>query len=253
MLACRAPHQDDSAAMFAEAVRCVLRRAVDALYPPQCVVCGRWGAFVCQGCLSRAAAERPFARCGHCDAAWDDDGFCPRCMVLAHLAGVRAVFEFTGVARRIVHQFKYGFVRALAEPMAEAMVRNIDLSAFDAAVPVPVHPARYKWRGFDQAAELATRLPVSPGPGRLRRVRNTRSQVGLSAVERRRNIGGAFVYEGTALQGLRVALVDDVVTSGATVAECANVLLEAGAASVTAVAFARASFETGYPESPIRE
>lgn len=72
-------------------------------------------------------------------------------------------------------------------------------------------------------------------------------------MERRRNIGGAFVYEGSPLRGLRVALVDDVVTSGATVAECANVLLEAGAASVTALAFARASFEPAYADSPIRE
>ncbi|GBD24118.1 hypothetical protein HRbin29_01791 [bacterium HR29] len=239
--------------MAALPVRRMLRLVVDALYPPQCVGCGRWGDFLCPRCLARADAERPQARCGHCDAAWAGEGFCPRCLPLSRLAAVRAAFEFTGVARRAVHQLKYGFTRALAEPMAAAMTARLDLSTYDAAVPVPIHPSRQRWRGFDQAAELARGLPLPPAPGRLRRIRKTRSQVGLSAAERRRNLAGAFVYEGPPLSGLRIALIDDVVTSGATAAECAAVLLDAGAAQVTALAFARASYETSLADAPIRE
>jgi len=239
--------------MTASPVRRLLRIVADALYPPQCVACGRWGEFLCRSCLERADAERPPARCGHCDAAWEGSGFCPRCLALRDLGGVRAAFEFTGVARRAVHQLKYGFTAALAEPMARAMAERLDLTPYDAAVPVPIHPSRRRWRGFDQAEELARRLPLPRAPGRLRRIRKTRSQVGLPAAERRRNLGGAFAYDGPPLDGLRIALVDDVVTSGATAAECAAVLRDAGAAMVTAVAFARASYEAASPDAPIRE
>lgn len=232
--------------------RRLLRLAIDLLYPPQCVGCGRWGTMLCAACLARADAERPASRCANCDAWWEAAGFCPRCLPLRQLDGIRAAFEYTGVARRAVHELKFRFVRALAAPMAAAMAERLALDRFDAVVPVPVHRSRERWRGFNQAAELARRLPLPPVPGRLYRARRTRPQVGLPAAERRRNVAGAFVYEGSPLDGLRLALVDDVVTSGATVDECAAVLREAGAVSVTAVAFARASYRTGSPEEPIR-
>ncbi len=115
----------------------------------------------------------------------------------------------------------------------------------DVVVPVPLHPARLRRRGFNQAWVLATpvarRLQVPIVGSRLRRVRPTASQVALPERDRRRNVRGAFVVVARRpVAGLRVLLVDDVFTTGATVAECARALSAAGAAAVDALTLARA-------------
>lgn len=116
---------------------------------------------------------------------------------------------------------------------------------YDAIVPVPLHIARLRWRGFNQAVLLARplarswRIPLEPLA--LRRSRPTAPQVGLGEVERRRNIAGAFeIRDAAAIRGRRVLLVDDVFTTGATVEECSRVLLKGGALAVDVAVLARA-------------
>lgn len=113
-------------------------------------------------------------------------------------------------------------------------------------VPVPLHPRRRRRRGYNQsellARELARRLPTierTTAPGRLRRVRDTPSQVGLDRFQRRANVAGAFRWEGPSLAGRPVLLVDDVATTGATLQACAAALEAGGAGLVTAVTVAR--------------
>jgi ComF family protein len=156
-----------------------------------------------------------------------------------------AVAEMTGPARQVVHGLKYLGVRPLAAVMAERMATLLATGAFDVAAPIPLHASRVRVRGFNQAELLLQRLNWPVAEGALRRVRRTRTQVGLRQQERRKNVDGAFVYEGARLDGLRVVLVDDVVTTGATADECAAVLKEQGARSVVVAAFARASYMPG--------
>lgn len=155
---------------------------------------------------------------------------------------MRAAFEMDGTARRLVHALKYQYVRSLAPLMAAHLTSlAIDLQV-GAAFAVPLHPSRQRERGFNQAELLLRESGLPQAPGKLRRSRRTDRQVGMHLGERRSNVSGAFAYDGPRVDGLSVAIVDDVVTTGATVNECALVLREQGATSVYAVAFARASY-----------
>lgn len=184
-------------------------------------------------------------RCPNCAARWAGPDNCPRCLGWRSLERGLAACEMDGAARQVVHALKYGRVRAYAPIMATALGRLREVTEFDAAVAVPLHPSRLRHRGFNQAELLLGALAWPALAGRLRRVRKTATQVGKDLAERRRNVEAAFAYEGVGLAGLTLALVDDVVTTGATMDECARALREAGARRVLALSFARASFEPG--------
>lgn len=219
--------------------------AANLLYPPRCAGCGRFDVVLCHPCaLSLTPATGP-GRCGFCSAAWDGEGNCPRCFHMNALEGARATFEMTGAARRLVHALKYRFYREAAPPMASLLSDLPNDLTIDRFFPVPLHRSRLKSRGFNQSELLLRHAGWAPIGAGLERVRRTDRQVGSAFAERRVNVGGAFAYSGARLDGLTVAIVDDVITTGATVAECAAVLRDAGARQVWALAFARASFHMG--------
>jgi ComF family protein len=147
---------------------------------------------------------------------------------------------------RAIHRFKYGRDVSHARPLADlmtAVLRNV--SGYDAIVPVPLHLARLRWRGFNQAVLLARpiarfwRIPLEALA--LRRSRPTAPQVGLGEAERRRNIAGAFeIRDSAAIRRRRILLIDDVYTTGATVEECSRIVLEGGALAVDVAVVARA-------------
>ena len=158
----------------------------------------------------------------------------------------------TGPARLLVHTLKYRYATAIAPTMGRLLDDALPGLSFDACFPVPLHPSRQRERGFNQARQILrhTALPP-PSPG-LTRIRRTDRQVGQRLAERRSNVAGAFAYRGPSLSGMSVALFDDVVTTGATVSECATALRDAGAREVWVVAFARASYQPGSQE-PIED
>lgn len=190
-------------------------------------------------------------RCRNCSSRWAGDDNCPRCYHLQHLDGVRAAVEMGGSARRVVHALKYRGVQSLAAFMATHVSPLREHHAIDAAFPVPLHRTRVRSRGFNQSALILSALDWPRHVGELRRVRRTETQVGLHLGERRANVSGAFRYEGPALSGLTVAIIDDVVTTGATANECAAILREHGARYVYAFAFARASYDPEARTLPI--
>jgi ComF family protein len=152
--------------------------------------------------------------------------------------------EYEGVVRDAIHALKFRGKRALARPLAELIGDQWPPRARDVAalVPVPLGRPRERERGFNQAALLAERLAAGLGvavrPRWLARLRDTRPQSDLGAAERQANVRGAFEARAE-VAGRHVVVVDDVLTTGATVAECARALRAAGAARIGVVAVAR--------------
>lgn len=167
-----------------------------------------------------------------------------------HLDGLRCAAEYGGVAEVLVEKLKYKgrveFAPAMALAMAGAVAHGWPGLVFDAAVPVPLHGARQRQRGFNQAETLAQALAGAGGPpvwtGALKRIRPTPSQTRMGRRGRAANVRGAFAAcgGGGELAGARLLLIDDVATTGATLSECARVLKAAGAATVHAAAYGRA-------------
>ena len=200
------------------------------LLPPACPRCGfrsRPGALLCADCREEALAapSRPSVPPG--------------------LSGMVCGPEVVPPVRELVHGLKYGSLRLAAEELVELASGSLD-NGFcppDAIlVPVPLHPARLRERGYNQS-ELAARA-WSRRLGRpvadhwISRIRSTGTQTALDAAERRRNLGRAFAVGKGFRPGVPAVLVDDVLTTGATLSSCAAVLLAAGCPSVRGLCLA---------------
>jgi ComF family protein len=160
-----------------------------------------------------------------------------------------AIGPYDGRLRDIIHALKYDARPTLARPLAARMrvAGSAVLSGADAVVPVPLHRSRERTRGFNQARELASHLGVRMADV-LTRPRRTESQADLAADRRRANVQGAFAPAARAsVEGLVLVLVDDVMTTGATLNACASVLLDAGAKEVRALTAARAPLRAAAP------
>lgn len=234
-------------------LRAELHGLLDFLLPRACPACrsllrDSTTADFCQDCLlGIIPITPPFCPC--CALPYVTQGgenhLCELCLrhpppfSVAHVAGL-----FDEELRQLVHRFKYDgqfhLDQALGRLLAQALPEGI---AADLIVPVPLHPTRLRERSYNQALLLARlvgkRLGKPVPPRLLRRIRATPPQQGLTAEARRRNLKGAFALSGE-LHGERVLLIDDVLTTGATVRECSRVLLDGGAAEVQVAVLARA-------------
>lgn len=157
---------------------------------------------------------------------------------------------FVGVARSTIHAFKYRGVTGASGILADWIHQSWQLVGlpFDVAVPIPLHPVREAERGFNQAELLLRQLHERYGwpvefDGLLRQ-RATVAQIDLSAEQRRRNVADAFVASAAHVKGRRLLLLDDVVTTGATLNAAAQALQQAGADSVVAVCAAYATSDS---------
>ena len=215
----------------------------DLFYPQRCVGCSRRASDVlCRSCFEALPEITP-PLCGRCGlpTAFEVYG-CDGCRTV-ELAfdGARAPLRYEGVGKGAVHALKYAGYRPVVERlMAPLMAGSLGGERFDAVVPVPLHRARLAKRGFNQAEVIgravAGRLGA-PFLDKLRAVRGTRDQVELTAASRRQNVAGAFEARGPVAG--RVLLVDDVMTTGSTLDECALQLKKAGAGEVHALTVCR--------------
>ena len=217
---------------------------------------------VCAACWQAIGGLSPplCAQCGDALNAWrDPDPRCARCRRQPPVFSLaRSAGGYEGALRIIVHAFKYQRRRVLAVPLAALMRRaGADLIAgADAVVPVPLHFYRSFERGFNQADDLCCGLGV-PVWRVLRRTRHGPPQAGLPAARRHRNVRHAFALRRWSaarrrLRNAAVVLVDDVMTTGATVNACASVLMDAGVRSVGVLTVARAATPrlSGPPSPP---
>jgi ComF family protein len=242
-------------AQLGHGLRHALRFALDVALPPLCPSCREPlgdGHGLCAACWARLSfIEPPFcARLG-IPFVYDPG---PGLLSMEAIANppaydrARAAVRYDDVARALVHTFKYGDHMQLAPMMGQWMARagrELTREA-DALVPVPLHWRRLWARRFNQSAALAYAIGRLTGlavlPEGLKRVRATPQQVGLDKGERAANVQGAFRVppeRKAEVAGRRLILVDDVLTSGATVDACARALLRAGAAHVDVLTFAR--------------
>lgn len=228
---------------------------VRLLYPIGCAGCRAAvpdGEELCAACREKLPRLLPpfCARCSQAFAGSIAGPFtCANCGDRTlHFEAAVSAYRSRGLVREMTHSFKYGGQRHLRFLLGKWLCETLDDSRlagaqFDCIVPVPLHPARERARGFNQAELLADELHRHSGiPVRLllRRIRYTTSQTHFDRRERMQNLAGAFrLRRASNVQELRVLLVDDVLTTGSTLSECARVLKDAGARSVRAATVAR--------------
>lgn len=211
---------------------------LDLLLPPACAGCGRFGHLVCEECLTGfRAASTPDDRFMALDAGTT---------VGDALELAVAAFAHEGMLRRALQRLKYGGSGRIAVPLARAAAPALEalmrVCGSHPLVPVPVHAARQRQRGYNQAALLAAALGTESGLpicDILERRRATARQHGLGKAARLHNLRGAFALRDGARSPPGVILVDDILTTSATLESCAQVLRDAGTVSVYGFAIAR--------------
>lgn len=215
-----------------------LASLLEVVLPPSCAGCSRYGTVLCGGCENdlRPASD-PTVSFLAADAA---------SLGGSEVELVVSAFRHEGVARRCLQRLKYGGARRLADPLARAALPAFDdllaVSGPAILVPVPVHVTRARERGYNQALLLAGALGAArqlPVVELLTRPRATQRQHALDRTARLANLRSAFAASARRAQPGRVIVVDDILTSGATMEACASVLHEAGVRLVYGFAIAR--------------
>ncbi|HAT74114.1 MAG: Phosphoribosyltransferase [Candidatus Moranbacteria bacterium GW2011_GWF2_36_839] len=244
---------------------------LDTLFPIHCLYCQKYGAWVCQECVQKIPLLLDQV-CPYCEKTISPNGrICPKCKdkFLAKneiwpldFLIVSAKYEKNGLSR-LVHCFKYNFIPDLGEILAKIMCEAIvfhNSPLPDFIIPIPLHPRRQRWRGFNQSEILAQYIsqnltPSFPLPvisNFILRKKYTTAQMKIKNYqERQKNVRGIFTLNHSvetqhvasqnfaSLRGKNILLVDDICTTGATLLEAAKILKSAGAKKVFAVVIAR--------------
>jgi len=229
------------------------RFILDILFPITCLSCAAEEAWLCEKCAARLQLQDEQV-CPVCEKAVTPSGrTCFGCRKKSSLDALLAVFSYNhDLVRRMVHYYKYRFIPDLHTPLGHFLTASLlksDLPVPDVIIPVPLHPRRLRWRGFNQSQLLAECIGENITPGfvvpiqanTLSRKRYTLPQMSIQdALHRQQNITDAFaISSATNVAGKNILLVDDIATTGATLFECARILKAAGAQQVWAIVIAR--------------
>lgn len=233
---------------------------LDSLFPILCFSCHREGSWLCDKCLAQTKILN-FQVCPACENTVTDRGMlCRECREKKkyHFDSLLSAVSFEDPnIKKLVHSFKYRFVSTIAEPLADLMVKALVRNDFpipDFLIPVPLHPRRLRWRGFNQSRLLADCLSENLSPflkieilDILERRTCNSPQMGIKNYHARlQNVQNIFgIKTGTdssKIKSKSVLLIDDIATTGATLEECAKILKSAGARKVFAAVVARQTF-----------
>jgi ComF family protein len=204
------------------------RTALDLVFPPRCVECGRAGSLFCDACQQKLPQVPPI---------FDKD---------SPLAERRSTAEFAGGIQKAIHGLKYSGQTAFADLLGRRLVAELARSDWQPTMitAAPLHVERLRERGYNQSALLAKHLSQAKGipfrPDAIVRIRATRQQVGLGYRDRQANMANAFQANPQIVNNQRIIVIDDVYTTGATLRSCASALLEGGATKVWALTVASA-------------
>lgn len=219
----------------------VVEMVINVLAPHKCVLCSTGVKPLCEDCKFTLQA-RPISRCTGCNRLTANNRQCPMCRKKDGLRTVWSATVYDETAKQIVMAYKYKQVRALARPIAQVMRQSIDFADFDIVCPVPTAPQRIRARGYDHAELMAKHI------GRMNSITHTRllvrfgnkQQVGSNKQTRHEWAQKSYgCFLGSEIKNKRILLVDDIVSTGATVSACSRLLKSKGAKSVDALVFAR--------------
>jgi ComF family protein len=235
-----------------------LELANDCLFPIRCLSCGCHDEWICPACLEKIRI-RLYHQCPFCRIDSPAGRTCDDCREGRLLDGLWIAGHYQdALLSKAIKSMKYAFAKDIADPMSFLMAGFLERNGLAdpesgkfgswpmsqvILVPVPLHPARYRWRGFNQSAEIAKRLGERYGLAvdteSLRRIKRTVAQTSFSKEKRIRNLKDAFAWQGSSLAGKRLIIIDDVYTSGATLESCAKALRKSQAKSIWGLVLAR--------------
>lgn len=226
---------------------------LDTLFPIACLSCGKEDVWLCDDCAAKINLLS-FQVCPACEKIITDSGKpCADCKSGSALDALLVATKYKkNDLDRIVHLYKYRFIEDLGVALGKIIVKNIlasDLPLPDIIIPVPLHPRRLRWRGFNQSKILAEHISRNLAPGLeipvaeniLKRKKYTPPQMKIKKYsERKKNLKDAFSIEDAApIKNNTILLIDDIATTGTTLSECAEALKRAGAKKVFAAIIAR--------------
>jgi competence protein ComFC len=210
-------------------------KVVDWFYPPSCCSCEKIGKLFCDECY--AAIQTPgINSCRSCGEPILKSGICNRCRTHPpNFHALRSLGYFTGPLRDAIHSLKYQRNLGLGEYFSIPLMQVIQHERWqvDLVTSVPLNEKRQRERGYNQAEVLARPLARKMGipysSNLIKRIKNTKSQVGLSLLERQNNVADAFLTVSTFVGCKNILIIDDVATTGSTLDACAKALKDAGA------------------------
>lgn len=231
---------------------------LDILFPKYCVYCRKSGEFLCPNCFSRLSYE-VHNICLVCTRPSYNSLTHPKCLTKNRIEGAFACLVFDQITKKLIHQFKYepflsSLAPFLADLMFDSLIQNEEFNKIKHVqgevflVPIPLSKKKYRSRGYNQSELISKELSKKFGwktLNLLERVKDTKTQVGLTKVKRIENIYGSFeISKKLKTQNLKIKdknilLIDDVVTTGATFNEATRLLKRAGVGKVWGVAFAK--------------
>jgi len=214
----------------------MLPKLLDFIFPRICVGCGDWGFDLCPDCLNKIKVHRK------------------KIISPKPLDGIISIFEYSGIIEKIIKEIKFEFIYDRYTELIELALACLGedknfTNNFDSKmilVPVPLHPSRQRWRGFNQSELLgkclAKKLGVKIAPHLLQRIKNTQTQSLLKKEDRQKNIQNAFIinpnFPRSIIHNSCFILFDDIWTTGSTMAECAKVLKQNNAKFIWGVTLA---------------
>lgn len=216
-----------------------IEKVVNLISPYECMICGKQDHLVCEKCWQENVDTR-VTTCFWCNSLSSGGRTCQKCRVKTSLSGAIVPYRFNGLVKECIYELKYYSNREMAKLLANYVAQSVDVTQFDRISFVPAIGKHQRKRGYNQAQLLAKAISSKcsiPLVTTLARIEHV-DQIGLNRSQRLDTIKNNFIPIGS-YSDKSILLVDDVVTTGATLNECAKTLKEAGARRVWAVTVAK--------------
>ncbi|HOZ56481.1 MAG: DNA utilization protein GntX [Parcubacteria group bacterium ADurb.Bin316] len=225
---------------------------LDLIFPKECVGCGQEGSWLCPSCYQKLEFSK-VQYCLNCKTENNSGEFCPNCRNEYYLDGVTIVGNYDDkIINHLIKMLKYHFIKDVAIILGNYLVDFLQkthnlpilkITKIPIVIPVPLHKRRRRWRGFNQTKEIAEitakHFQLKINATNLIRIKHKKAQAKLNEEQRLKNVAGCFAWRGENLTGANIILIDDVVTTGATLNECAKILKQNGASQVWGMVIAK--------------